>query len=367
MLKKYKVIIDTDPGIDDANAIVYALNDPQFDIKLFTTSQGNIPIENATRNLCHILDLFEKDIPVVEGYKNRIGTNTEDATFLHTKEGLGGYVSPRQTKTQPQNKDCADSMYEVLQKYPKQIIVFVLGPHTNFAHLLIKHPDAKNLIKRVIMMGGAPMGIKADPNHNSFNIRSDAPAFKFTVDSKIPTVMCPSSIGRDAGYFTEKQVEQIKNTNDVGKFLAQTYSTYWEPNYIDHRIAVNDVATIYFLTHPHMYHIRKADIEVDEKTGKTIAHWNRHGVFSIVVGLNRKKFHKLMFKKLDSMSALHPKFAPQPKTHKIPSTEINKAEKPTKKVTKTAKTTVKASAKPKAAAKTAKKTSKTTNSRNKKQ
>lgn len=81
MKKTFKVIIDTDPGVDDTNALVYMLNDPQFDIKLITTANGNINIAKATRNMCHLLDIFGKDIPVVQGHEKRLGDNTEDATF----------------------------------------------------------------------------------------------------------------------------------------------------------------------------------------------------------------------------------------------------------------------------------------------
>ncbi len=304
MKKKFKVIVDTDPGVDDTNALVYILNDPQFDIKLFTIANGNINIDHATRNMCHLLDVFNKDIPVVEGYTKRLGENLEDATFLHGKEGLGNYKPPKTTKHKPQKIEAADAMYEVLKQYPKEITVIVLGPHTNVAHLLMKHPDSKDLIKNILMMGGAPNGILADPNHNSFNIRTDAPAFKITVDSKIPTVMCPSSIGRDVAYYSKDQVETIKNTNLIGKFLSKTFETYWEPGYADKRISANDIATIYYLIHPRLYKTRRADIEVDtEKSiGKTIAHYNKNGVFKIVVGLKRKKFQKILFKKLKEMS-----------------------------------------------------------------
>lgn len=306
MKKKFKVIVDTDPGVDDTNALVYILNDPQFDIKLFTIANGNINIDYATRNMCHLLDVFNKDIPVVEGYRKRLGENLENAAFLHGKEGLGNYKPPKTTKHKPQNVEAADAMYEILKQYPNEITIIVLGPHTNVAHLLMKHPDSKKLVKNILMMGGSPNGILADPNHNSFNIRTDAPAFKITVDSKIPTVMCPSSIGRDEGYFTEKQVEEIKNTNIIGKFLAKTYETYWEPGYKDRRIATNDICAVYYLTHPKLYKTKKADIEVDtEKSiGKTIAHYHKKGVFDIVVGLKRKKFQKMLFKKLKEMSKI---------------------------------------------------------------
>ena len=272
MKKKFKVIVDTDPGVDDTNALVYILNDPQFDIKLFTIANGNINIDYATRNMCHLLDVFNKDIPVVEGYRKRLGKNLENAAFLHGKEGLGNYKPPKTTKHKPQNVEAADAMYEILKQYPNEITIIVLGPHTNVAHLLMKHPDSKDLIKNILMMGGSPNGILADPNHNSFNIRTDAPAFKITVDSKIPTVMCPSSIGRDEGYFTEKQVEEIKNTNIIGKFLAKTYETYWEPGYKDRRIATNDICAVYYLIHPKLYKTKKADIEVDTEK----KHWKNN-------------------------------------------------------------------------------------------
>ena len=314
-MKKFKVIIDTDPGVDDANALIYILHDPQFDIKLFTISHGNIDIDNAVRNMCHILDIFHKDVPVVKGYDKRLGNSTEDATFLHTKEGLGGYIPPKKTIHQPLNMDAADAIYEVLKQYPKQITFCILGPHTTFAHLMMKHPDAKDLIKDILMMGGAPMGIKANPNHNSFNIRTDTPAFKYTVDSHLPTIMVPSSIGRDSAHFTEEQVERLKNTNDVGRFLAKTFETYWEPNYPDKRIATNDISAMYYLTHPKYYKMKRADIDLDLSTGRTKAIFHRKGIFKIAVGLKREKFMKMLFEKLETMNDI--KIPELDKQHKV--------------------------------------------------
>lgn len=306
MKKTYKLIIDTDPGVDDTNALAYILNDPQFDIKLITTANGNINIHKATRNMLHILDIFGKDIPVVEGYEKRLGDNTEDATFLHGIEGLGGYNPPKTTTHHVLKQDCADAMYETLKKYPKQITMVVLGPHTNFAYLLIKHPDSKDLIKDVLMMGGSPNGIKVNPNHNSFNIRTDAPAFKHTIDSGLPIIMCPSSIGRDQGYYTEEEVIETQNTNIVGRFLAKTFETYWEPGYSEKIIATNDLCAVYYLTHPRYYKTRRADIELDteKSVGKTTAHYNHKGQFKIVTKINRKKFRKMLLVKLREMNNL---------------------------------------------------------------
>lgn len=303
MKKIYKVIVDTDPGVDDTNGLVYILNDPQFDIKLLAISHGNVHIDKCLRNMCHILDIFNKDIPVVKGYSKRLGTNPEDAANVHGKEGMGSYIPPKTQKHKPLDMDAADAIYEVLKKYPKEITLVVLGPHTNVAYLLIKYPDSKDLIKDIVMMGGAPFGLQTNPNYNSFNIRTDAPAFKMTVDTNLPTVMCPSSIGRDWGYFTEEFVKEISKTNQVGRFLAKTFDTYWEHGYPDRRIATNDISALYYITNPKLYITKTAFMEVDtEKSiGKTIPHFDNKGNFKIVVGLKRKKFLKLMMKKLKIM------------------------------------------------------------------
>lgn len=299
-MKKFKVIIDTDPGVDDATALVFALNNPQLDIKLISIGGGNIHLEKASRNMCHLLDIFNKHIPVVNGYEQRLGGTDEFAYFLHGEEGLGNYIPPKTTNHQPAKKDCADLMYNILKSNPHQITFLILGPHTNFANLLIKHPDAVKYIKGVVMMGASIDGIKINPNHRSFNIRTDAVAFKQTVLSQIPVTMCPSKIGRDYTYFTEQQVEQIKNSNPVGKFLAKTFETYWEPNYDEKILSTCDLSAIFTLTNPEIYTYKKAFVDVDTEVniGATVGHYDRKGYFKVVQSANREKFMKLVFEQL---------------------------------------------------------------------
>lgn len=303
-MKKFKIIIDVDPGIDDITALFFLLNEPRYDVKLITVARGNISLKNAVRNACHLMDILHKDVPIVAGYEQRFSNSTEDATFLHTKEGMGGYHPPKVTKTQPIKKDCADAMYEVLKKYPHEITIMMITPHTNLAHLFTKHPDARDLVKNIVMESGAPNGIKANPNYCSFNIRVDAPAFKHTIDSNLPIVMIPSGIGRDEAYLTEAHVERIKNTNDAGLFMAKTFETYWEPNYEDRRIACNDLAAVFYLTHPRLFKFKRAEIAVDTETGKVTADYKKKGNFQVAQKLNRKKFLELVFKKLEELNDL---------------------------------------------------------------
>ena len=308
-----KIIIDTDPGVDDNFALLYALNSDEFDIKLITISNGNVGIEKSTRNVLHLLDVFNKDISVVAGYSQRYGTNTETAFFLHGDEGMGMYFPPSQTEHKALQVDCADKMYEVIMQNPNEMTLVVLGPHTNVAHLFHKYPDAKNYIKDIVMMGGAPGGILTNNNHVSFNIRTDIPAFQTTIDSKLPIVMCPSRIGRDVLYLSEEQYYKIKDSGLVGKFIAKTFDTYWEIGYPDKRISTCDISAMYYLSRPDLFTTAQCDIILDQEdmVGKTTAVYKENGQFALITDANREEVHKLfmaMLDKVNNMPILHKYF-----------------------------------------------------------
>lgn len=303
-MDRVKVILDTDPGVDDNNALVYVLNDNRFEVELITISNGNIGIEQSTRNVLHLLDVFNKDIPVVKGYEKRMGDNTEDAKFLHGEEGLGNYIPPKKTRHKALKKDCADAIYDVIRKHPGEVTIAVLGPHTNVGYLLTKYPDAGKYIKDFIMMGGAPDGILTNPNHTSFNVRTDAPAFKKTIETGLPIVMCPSRIGRDVSHFTEEQVHDIASRGTIGKYLATTYETYWEHGYPDERISTCDISAIYFLVRPDLYTYIKCDIDLDTTNciGKTTAIPNENGQFKLIKDVKREEIQKMFFDLLDEIN-----------------------------------------------------------------
>ena len=306
MKKLMKVIIDTDPGVDDIAALVFALHEPQFDIQLLTVSSGNVHMDKTVRNVCHMLDIFNKDIPVIRGYDQRLGNNEEYAYHIHGPEGFGWYVPPTETKHQPLNVDCADAMYELFKKNPKQISLVILGPHTNFAYLLKKHPDAVKYIKNVVMMGGSIDGIKCNRHHRSFNIRTDAPAFKYTVDSHAKITMCPSKIGRDYVYFTEKQIEELSNMNDVGKFMSMCFQTYWEPGYEEKIIANCDIAAIVYMVYPKIFKTKRAFVEVDTEVniGATLGHFDKKGNFTVIKSVNRKQFQENIFERIRELDEI---------------------------------------------------------------
>lgn len=301
-IKPYKVIIDTDPGVDDAYALVFAMFDEDLDIKLLTTVSGNVKIADSTRNLLHLLDRFDKDIPVAKGASRPLYRRPHHAYFIHGKYGMGNYVPPKKTKRQLIEDSAVEAMYKILKENPGEVTIYVWGPHTNVAQLLLDHPDAKDLIPQIIFMGGSPYGMAGFSEHISFNISNDPEAFKIVLDSKIPLVMAPSDLGRKKAFLTEKYVNKIRDRNEVGAFLFEMFDAYWEPGYEDKRVATNDTCAYLYLTHPKLFKTMTGDLSVDtkEEPGKTLAYFHKDGNVKIIYGVKRRKFLKLLDKKLSA-------------------------------------------------------------------
>lgn len=291
---KHKIIIDTDPGVDDTACLMYALLDQNTDIKLMTSVVGNVKIDTATRNLLHVLDLFDADIPVAKGASKAIHRNSPTAEYIHRKEGLGGYKPPIKVKHKLLKENAVEAMYRVLKEGDGDITPIVLGPHTNIALLIEKHPDIIEKIPKIVFMGGSPFGVPGFPDHISFNISSDPEAFKIVLDSKIPLVMVPSNMGRRKAYLDEDYVNNLKNLNDVGKMMYEMYSMYWEPGFSDKRIATNDTCALVYLTNPEFFTTKQVDIEVDlnETPGKTFVHFNDNGNVALTTEVDRENFLK---------------------------------------------------------------------------
>lgn len=299
-MDKIKVIIDTDPGVDDAACLVYALFDEMLDIKLITTVVGNMKIETATRNILHLLDKFNIDVDVAQGVPTAMKKISPTAENIHSPEGMGGYIPPQisQVKHKIVKENAVEAIYKVLSEGDGDIIPLLLGPHTNFGILIEKHPDILKKIPKIIFMGGAPFGMPGFPAHISFNVSSDPDAFKIVIESQIPLIMVPSDMGRDKAHLEEDYVYKMRDTNEVGHFLFEMFDKYWEPNYPDKRIATNDTCAYMYLIHPEIFKTEKIKLTVDTETGKTIAMYDNFGHIDLVVGVDRSKFMEIMNKKL---------------------------------------------------------------------
>lgn len=303
--EKQKLIIDTDPGVDDVAALMLALFEDRFDIKLLTTNAGNRPSAITTRNTLHLLEKYGLDIPVCRGAEKPLRRERLDAAHIHGIEGMGTYSPEEPKRLKCIEGSVEDNMFKVIKQNPHEITLCLLGPQTNAALLLTKHPEAAGLLKQIIFMGGSPFGYKKTKPHISFNISSDPEAVDIVLKCGAKIIMVPSELGRRVTHLNYEQVMELSKMNDSGKFLLELYNQYWEPGFEDKRIATNDTCVFEYLLSPRMFKVKRGDIFVDlDKTpGKTIINFSRHGKSLILMGANKRKSFKMIkqsVKRLDS-------------------------------------------------------------------
>ncbi|CAN4125203.1 unnamed protein product [Withania somnifera] len=152
-----KIIIDTDPGIDDAMAIFVALQSPEVEVIGLTTVYGNVYTTLATRNALHLLDIAGRtDIPVAEGSHVTItkGTKLRIADFVHGTDGLGNQNFPA-PNGKPIDQNAADFLVQQASLYPGKVTVVALGPLTNIALATQSDPAFVKNIGQIVILGGA--------------------------------------------------------------------------------------------------------------------------------------------------------------------------------------------------------------------
>ncbi|GMI79860.1 uridine-ribohydrolase 2, nucleoside hydrolase 2 [Hibiscus trionum] len=152
-----KIIIDTDPGIDDAMAIFLALRSPEVEVIGLTTIYGNVYTTLATRNALHLLEVADRtDIPVAEGSHLTItkGTKLRIADFVHGADGLGNQNFPP-PQGKPIDMSAPDFLIEQANLYPGKVTVVALGPLTNVALAIQQDPSFIKNIGQIVLLGGA--------------------------------------------------------------------------------------------------------------------------------------------------------------------------------------------------------------------
>jgi purine nucleosidase len=191
-----RVIIDTDPGLDDAVAILFALACGQFDIVGLTSVAGNIGIEASTRNSLRLLAAMGRsDIPVITGAAKPLRRAGAELVSIHGEDGLGGLALPQPDRAA--GSGAVAWMAEQLNAAPaKSLDILALGPLTNLALLVQDHPGAATRIGRVIAMGGAvdePGNIGA---RSEYNLATDPEAARIVVTAGLDLTLVPLDVTR---------------------------------------------------------------------------------------------------------------------------------------------------------------------------
>lgn len=303
MEKQIPIIFDSDPGVDDAIAIMYAINCNLFDIKLIATEGGNSSIENITANAIHLTELFHTDIPVVAGYRTPLVRPAQFASSAQGKSGLGGYsFNHKKLKHKAIDGEACDALYNTLKNSNEKLSIVSIGPMTNLAKMILKYPDCKKYIKQIIFESGTKEKIYGKP-YKSFNVGYDPEAAEIVFKSGIKLVMVPMELGHFA-YLDHGDIKRFKKTNKIGKIYAKMFSKYHDYHVGNLGAAVHDVCAVYYLSHPEFFKTEKAFIEIkyyktdDSDFGYVDIDFNKKPNATICMDLNISIFKNDLFEAL---------------------------------------------------------------------
>src|SRR5882672_5838108 len=192
---RFRVIIDTDPGVDDALALLLAMRSPELKIEAITPVAGNVPLELTLPNALRLVEIAGRtDIPVAAGARAPLVRRLVTATYAHGENGLGGAVFPEPT-IKPVAEPAAEYIRRIVRKHPHEVALITLGPLTNIATALNSDPELAGLIRGLTMMGGSLSGGNITPAAE-FNIYVDPEAARIVFQSGLPITMVGLDVTR---------------------------------------------------------------------------------------------------------------------------------------------------------------------------
>jgi inosine-uridine nucleoside N-ribohydrolase len=275
------IIIDTDPGVDDAMAILFALASPELDVLGLTTVFGNHPdVSLLTRNALALLELAGRaDIPVAAGAaRTLIGSPAGGGASVHGANGLGGVELPKPSVA-PLAVHAAAFIAETCQARPGQVTLVALAPLTNLALALHLCPELPQLAPRIVLMGGAATAPGNATATGESNIVGDPEAARMVFNAGWEIVMAGLDVTQLAPVGGDYLDALAGVGNRAGVFIRNSSQHYLsvylrrgEPG-----LAMHDVHAIAALTHPGFYKSKRVYIDVETRgeltRGQTVADW----------------------------------------------------------------------------------------------
>jgi purine nucleosidase len=206
--KASRVIIDTDPGVDDALALLLAMRSPELAIEGITPVAGNVPLELTLPNALRMVEVAGRtDIPVAAGATGPLLRRLVTATYAHGENGLGGAVFP-EPKTKPIPQTAAAFIRDTIRKYPGEVTLITIGPLTNVATAFSADRALAGMARGLVMMGGSLSGGNITPAAE-FNVYVDPEATRIVFQSGIPITMVGLDVTRKTT-LTEQHVATLE-------------------------------------------------------------------------------------------------------------------------------------------------------------
>ncbi|MFC5585327.1 nucleoside hydrolase [Nitratireductor kimnyeongensis] len=277
-----KIIIDTDPGQDDAFAILFALGSPQeLEVVGITTVGGNVPLSLTTRNALKVVELAGRpDVPVFAGCPAPMVKKLMTAEYVHGETGLDGAELPEPVTTAGSEHAVNWLARTIMEAAEGEITVCTLGPMTNLAMAMTMEPRIIPRIREVVLMGGGFFeGGNATPTAE-FNIFVDPHAAHKVFHSGVPVTMAPI----DCTYTAQMTPEWLQTLRATGSRaaleaanMADFYCQYGDHKFPTKARPIHDACVTGYLLSPEIYEQRRCYVTVDisssETIGMTVVDW----------------------------------------------------------------------------------------------
>ena len=276
-----KIIIDTDPGQDDAVAILLALAAPELDLLGITAVAGNVPLSLTEVNARKICELAGRsDVPVFAGCDAPMGRPLVTAEHVHGKSGLDGIDLPAPTMPL-QDQHGVDFIIDTLRREaPGTVTLCPIGPLTNIATAFERAPDIVERVQEIVLMGGAYFEVGNITPAAEFNIYVDPEAAQIVFRSGVPIVVMSLDVTHKA-LTTAAHVQGFRDMDTAVGHAVAAWTDFFErfdkEKYGSAGAPLHDPCTIAYLIQPDLFSGRQINVEIEVQSeltrGMTVADW----------------------------------------------------------------------------------------------
>src|SRR3954464_9865068 len=294
------ILLDCDPGHDDAIAILLALGSPELELRGITTVAGNQTLEKTTANAIRVLELAGAELSVAAGAERPLVRDPYVASYVHGETGLDGPDLPP-----PAGEPVAEHAVDFLAQHVAGTTLVATGPLTNVALMLARYPEARP--DRLVLMGGAIAEGNVTPAAE-FNIWADPEAAARVFASGLDVTMVGLDVTHRA-LLSRAHAEQLRDVGRVGRFVAELldfYGIFHREIYGFDGSPVHDAVAVAQVIRPELLDLERLNVQVDCESslcrGRTVVDvWRRTGLeanASVAVGIDSDAFLDLLLERL---------------------------------------------------------------------
>lgn len=281
------LIIDCDPGHDDATAIFMALaHSDQYNLRAVTTVCGNNTLEKITKNAHYILSVVKSEVEVAKGPETPLINEPIISAEFHGDTGMDGPTLEVETTSKDSDKSAVELMADILRDAKEKVTILALGPLTNVALLIKAYPQYLHKIERISLMGGGVCHGNITP-YAEFNIYVDPEAAQIVFSSGLPIVMCGLDVTEQVEILKE-DYEYLRKHSDAGRVFAELMDFYIKgsPAFGATGCVMHDPCAMAYLIDESLFEGKQARVHVDlvgETRGRTVADYESHEANTFVI------------------------------------------------------------------------------------